>query len=160
MIDTKPTGTMRVPEFAPFHSPGSALWAIRNDFRNPSKPLNPAISPMGARRYPPNTPGLKAKPSRARGMGLLATPFTRNTSERISYTTSMVDQAPTGTDNATVALQTLRGELLLQGNGQWVGGQLRFRGDAQAAPGREEALANLLNIIGRRQGPRSLLHIG
>lgn len=69
-------------------------------------------------------------------------------------------QAQASTDNTTVALQTLRGELLLQGNGQWVDGHLRFRGDAQAAPGREAALANLLNIIGRRQGPRSLLNIG
>lgn len=69
-------------------------------------------------------------------------------------------QAPAGTDSATVALQTLRGELLLQGSGQWVGGRLRFRGEAQAAPGREAALANLLNIIGRRQGERSLLNIG
>ncbi|MBA4261912.1 MAG: general secretion pathway protein GspN [Comamonadaceae bacterium] len=69
-------------------------------------------------------------------------------------------QAPTGTESATVALQTLRGELQLQGNGQWVGGRLRFRGEAQATPGHEEALANLLNIIGRRQGERSLLNIG
>ena len=69
-------------------------------------------------------------------------------------------QAPTGIDSATVTLQTLRGELQLQGNGQWVGGRLRFRGEAQAAAGREAALANLLNIIGRRQGERSLLNIG
>ena len=69
-------------------------------------------------------------------------------------------QAPAGTDSATVALQTLRGELQMQGQGQWVGGRLRFRGEAQAAPGREAALTNLLNIIGRRQGPRSLLNIG
>jgi general secretion pathway protein N len=69
-------------------------------------------------------------------------------------------QAPAGGDSATVALQTLRGELQLQGQGQWVGGRLRFRGEAQAAPGREAALTNLLNIIGRRQGQRSLLNIG
>lgn len=68
--------------------------------------------------------------------------------------------APAGSDSATVALQTLRGELQLQGDGQWVGGRLRFRGEATAAPGRETALANLLNIIGRRQGTRSLLNIG
>lgn len=68
--------------------------------------------------------------------------------------------APSGGESATVALQTLRGELQLKGEGQWVGGRLRFRGEAQAAPGREAALANLLNIIGRRQGPRSLLNIG
>lgn len=61
---------------------------------------------------------------------------------------------------STLRLETLRGELQLQGEGQWIGGRLRFRGEAQAAPGREEALANLLNIIGRRQGARSLLTLG
>ena len=39
-------------------------------------------------------------------------------------------------------------------------GRLRFKGDAQAAAGREEALTNLLNIMGRRQGPRSVFNIG
>ena len=61
---------------------------------------------------------------------------------------------------ATLNLSTLRGDLLLQGSGQWVGGRLRFKGDAQAAAGREEALTNLLNIMGRRQGPRSVFNIG
>jgi general secretion pathway protein N len=41
----------------------------------------------------------------------------------------------------------------------WVG-NCAFGSDALSRPGREEALANLLNIIGRRQGPRSLLNIG
>lgn len=68
--------------------------------------------------------------------------------------------APKAGDTATLTLETLRGELQLQGKGQWIGGRLRFRGEAQAAPGREEALANLLNIIGRRQGARSVLTIG
>jgi len=63
--------------------------------------------------------------------------------------------------NTTIlALQTLRGRLQLQGQGQWVGGRLRFQGVAEAAPDSEAALNNLLNIIGRRQGPRSLLNIG
>lgn len=61
---------------------------------------------------------------------------------------------------ANLNLSTLRGDLLLQGDGQWVGGRLRFRGEAQAATGREEALTNLLNIMGRRQGPRSVFNIG
>lgn len=67
-----------------------------------------------------------------------------------------------GTDSrpATVALQTLRGELQLQGSGQWLGGRLRFQGEAQAAPGREAVLSNLMNIMGRRQGPRSVFKIG
>lgn len=60
-------------------------------------------------------------------------------------------------DEASLTLQTLRGGLQLQGHGQWVGGRLRFRGDARAAPGNETALANLLSIIGRRDGQRSLL---
>ena len=63
-------------------------------------------------------------------------------------------------DRASLSLNTLRGGLLLQGDGQWVGGRLRFRGDAQAAPGHEMALANLLSIIGRRDGQRSLLTFG
>ena len=41
-----------------------------------------------------------------------------------------------------------------------MGGRLRFRGDARAAPGNETALANLLSIIGRREGTRSLLTFG
>lgn len=63
-------------------------------------------------------------------------------------------------DTARLDLSTLNGALLLQGQGQWVGGRLRFAGDAQAAPGSEEALTNLLNIVGRRQGARSVITIG
>lgn len=61
---------------------------------------------------------------------------------------------------AQLELTTLSGALLLQGRGQWVGGRLRFAGDAQAAPGSELALTNLLNIVGRRDGPRSVITIG
>ena len=39
-------------------------------------------------------------------------------------------------------------------------GGLRFRGEASAQPGDEAALANLLNIIGRRSGARSVISIG
>lgn len=61
---------------------------------------------------------------------------------------------------ATLLLETLEGSLQLSGRGQWVGSRLRFRGEASAAPDREAALANLLNIIGRRSGDRSLISIG
>lgn len=61
---------------------------------------------------------------------------------------------------AGLDLSTLRGELQLQGSGQWVGGRLRFTGEGQAAPGSEPALDNLLNIMGRRQGARSVFNIG
>lgn len=57
-------------------------------------------------------------------------------------------------------LSTLEGDLQLSGRGQWVGSRLRFTGEASAAPEREAALANLLNIIGRRNGARSIITIG
>lgn len=60
----------------------------------------------------------------------------------------------------TLTLQTLEGSLQLSGSGQWVGQRLRFAGEASAAPEREAALANLLNIIGRRNGARSLITLG
>ena len=67
-----------------------------------------------------------------------------------------------GEDGGTteIVLSTLRGDLQIQGTGQWVGGRLRFRGEAWASPNREAALANLLNIIGRRQGSRSIINLG
>lgn len=63
-------------------------------------------------------------------------------------------------NSASLQVQTLSGGLQLSGNGQWLGARLRFQGVAQAAPGRETALENLLNIIGRRDGPRSILAVG
>lgn len=65
-----------------------------------------------------------------------------------------------GGTQATLRLDTLEGSLQLSGTGQWVGQRLRFRGEASAVPGREAALANLLNIIGRRTGERSIITIG
>ncbi|MFT7775159.1 type II secretion system protein N [Roseateles sp.] len=62
---------------------------------------------------------------------------------------------------STLHLSTLEGALQLSGMGTLnAGGRSRFTGEASAAPGREEALNNLLNIIGRRQGARSVLTIG
>jgi len=60
----------------------------------------------------------------------------------------------------TLDLSTLDGSLQLQGAGRWVGGRLQFNGEARAAPDRTEALANLLNIIGRRDGARSIIKVG
>ena len=59
-----------------------------------------------------------------------------------------------------IELETLEGALLLSGSGQWVGSHLRFDGVASAAPDREAALANLLNIIGRRNGARTIITVG
>lgn len=60
----------------------------------------------------------------------------------------------------TLQLTTLDGALQMHGSGQWVGQRLRFEGEATAAPEREAALSNLLNIIGRRRGARSLITLG
>ena len=59
-----------------------------------------------------------------------------------------------------VQLSTLSGALQLSGQGQWLGERLRFTGEASASEGQENKLSNLLNIIGRRDGTRSLLSLG
>lgn len=65
-----------------------------------------------------------------------------------------------GGSTPTVQLQTLNGSLELSGSGQWVGSRLRFEGMATAQADRIEALSNLLNIIGRRNGALSLIKVG
>ena len=60
----------------------------------------------------------------------------------------------------SVQLQTAQGPLHLSGEGQWVGGRLRFNGEASAEPSQEAELANLLNIMGRRNGARSVITLG
>jgi len=57
-------------------------------------------------------------------------------------------------------LSTQEGDLQLQGVGVLGANGASFRGEASAAPGREAALDNLLNIIGLRQGARSIISIG
>jgi general secretion pathway protein N len=81
---------------------------------------------------------------------------------RLSTLRPMGSYRMTGSGGATPSLQleTLEGALQLSGAGRWVGSRLHFNGTATAAPGREEALANLLNIIGRRRGARSIISIG
>jgi len=65
-----------------------------------------------------------------------------------------------GTPTPELTLATEQGPLRLQGQGQWSGQRLRFVGEASADEGFEPALSNLLNIIGRRNGSRSLLSLG
>ena len=64
-----------------------------------------------------------------------------------------------GGATTTLRLSTLQGPLLLEGNGQWNGGRLRFSGEASAAAGMEAPLANLLNILGLRRGDKTMLQI-
>ncbi|MES2949417.1 MAG: type II secretion system protein N [Pseudomonadota bacterium] len=65
-----------------------------------------------------------------------------------------------GGPTPTLDVSTLEGSLQLTGQGQWVGQRLRFSGVASAAPERVEALTNLLNILGRRDGARSIITVG
>jgi general secretion pathway protein N len=76
-----------------------------------------------------------------------------------SYRLTLRGNAASG-DAATLSLVTIDGALRLSGQGEWTGAGLRFRGEATAAEGSEPALNNLLNIIGRRQGARSVISIG
>jgi general secretion pathway protein N len=57
-------------------------------------------------------------------------------------------------------LDTIDGSLILDGTGEVGPSGVRFRGQARAAPGTEQALDNLLNIIGRRNGATSLISYG
>ena len=66
----------------------------------------------------------------------------------------------TGGTPVSLALTTLQGSLQISGSGQWVGGQLRFNGEASAVPEHQAALSNLLNLIGRRDGARSIIKVG
>ena len=75
-----------------------------------------------------------------------------------SYRLQMVGNA--GQQSALVQLQTLEGSLELTGAGQWNGARWSFRGEASAASESEPALGNLLNLLGRRQGPKSLISFG
>lgn len=63
-----------------------------------------------------------------------------------------------GTHTPQLTLSTLAGPLQLSGQGQWQQ-RLRFTGQAMAEPGHEEALSNLLNLLGQRNGARTRLSL-
>ena len=65
-----------------------------------------------------------------------------------------------GGEISRLELRTLQGSLHLQGQGQWTGGVLHFEGAAQADAAHEAELTNLLNIMGRRDGARSVITLG
>nr|CBA31601.1 hypothetical protein Csp_D27940 [Curvibacter putative symbiont of Hydra magnipapillata] len=65
-----------------------------------------------------------------------------------------------GATHPDLTLSTLEGALQLRGSGVIQNRRVVFDGEATAADGREDALSNLLNIIGQRQGARSLIHLG
>jgi general secretion pathway protein N len=67
---------------------------------------------------------------------------------------------PANAGQPQVSLSTQSGALKLSGAGTFGPGGVRFRGEARAEKGDELVLANLLNIIGRRDGARSVISIG
>lgn len=60
---------------------------------------------------------------------------------------------------AQMALSTIKGPMLLSGNGRVINGRLQFSGRAEAAEGQQERLANLLNLLGqrRREGGKEVI---
>ena len=76
-----------------------------------------------------------------------------------SYRMSLTgDAANPGISN--LSLTTQQGALQLTGSGTAGPAGVRFRGEARATVTEEAALSNLLNIIGRRDGARSVISIG
>jgi general secretion pathway protein N len=65
-----------------------------------------------------------------------------------------------GASATLLSVSTTEGALQLTGSGTWGPGGVKFRGEARSATVDEAALSNLLNIIGRRDGARSIISIG
>ena len=68
--------------------------------------------------------------------------------------------APGSAGAVQFTLSTLEGTLQLSGSGALGAGRLHFKGEAHSSDSDEAALTNLLNIIGRREGARSVISIG
>ncbi len=69
-------------------------------------------------------------------------------------------QGASDSGGSALALSTLSGALQLSGSGMWGANGMRFTGEASANERDQAALQNLLNIIGRRDGARSVISIG
>ena len=110
-----------------------------------------------------NTPGLQLQSAlqRVRLDGSL-TLEVQNLSSRISTLQPLGSYRleVQGGSTTQMNLRTLNGSLLLQGQGQWADGRFHFEGDARSDADHEAELSNLLNIIGRRDGARSVITLG
>jgi general secretion pathway protein N len=74
--------------------------------------------------------------------------------------TYRVQLVGSGGDALAIELSTPEGALQLQGKGELKNGHVTFQGEASAAPEAQDALSNLLNVLGQRQGHKSLLKLG
>lgn len=99
----------------------------------------------------------------------------RNLSSQLStleplgtYAVKLTGQGDAGTINHPrtsgislhLSLQTIEGRLELRGEGDWSNSKLRFNGLATAQSGFEQALANLLGVLGPRRDNTATLKIG
>lgn len=83
-----------------------------------------------------------------------------STLERLGSYRMQLQGDPANAGQAQLNLSTVDGALQLSGQGTFGTGGLRFRGEARATEADQPALTNLLNIIGRRDGARSVISIG
>ena len=60
-------------------------------------------------------------------------------------------------DRVSFSLSTRSGALQLSGSGELKQKKFRFNAEARSSPGYELAMSNLLNVIGRRSGNRSII---
>jgi general secretion pathway protein N len=67
---------------------------------------------------------------------------------------------PEAGDVVKITLTTVEGALQVNGTGIWGNGAFHFLGEAGSRDADESALTNLLNLIGRREGARSVISIG
>lgn len=102
------------------------------------------------------TPGLGQLQAQLdlRDVGAAVSPLRPLGHYRLTFSRSSGQAGPTFT------LTTLAGDLQLHAEGGWPDGRLTLRGLAEANPERLDALSNLLNLLGRRDGPRAHLRIG
>lgn len=88
----------------------------------------------------------------------------QNVSSRVTTLDSLgsyrLDLLTDAQGQVRLLLGTQEGALQLTGQGEVGPGGLRFRGEARASEAERDALDNLLNIIGRRDGDRSVISIG
>ncbi|MBC7728821.1 MAG: type II secretion system protein N, partial [Microbacteriaceae bacterium] len=98
--------------------------------------------------------------SRQMELGLMQLTSRLSSVEPLGSYRFSISADPASAGVSLLKLNTIDGALLLNGQGSWTAGKARFVGDAAAAPGFDAALNNLLNIIGRRQGDRSVISIG
>ncbi len=130
----------------------SALLLPANGLSGLGAPLN-TIAPSGVMRLSWSTLELALEQRQLKVQG-------RTTLEMTEMASRLSSVRPLGSyqlaldwqgQSAALTLASTSGPLLLSGKGSLDHGRLQFSGQAEAARGSEEALANLLNLLGQRK---------